>query len=919
MKELLKQERAVTLIALVLTIIVLLILVAVSIATLTGDNGILIKAQEAREITKKAEIDEQLRLAGLSAKIKKEGGGITIGEYLQELREEKVDFVEGDTEKYGDLYEIYKKVIIVEGKYIYGLNEKDGDVIFEEKGTENKIKPTVKSIEIVEKTETTIKVKVTTIRNDGGTLKYYIKEKEAIEYDLRQEQEGEEFTFENLDPDKTYSKIKVEAIASNGETAYLEIEIRNVPSLETEGAVTLSYRANGQAIGENTWTQGPVTVTVKVNSNIINTQGYTLETAQSTGIERTGEINWQETANQIFTTKGTIYARLIDKTNGSKGKEYTEAIDKIDTISPTIDMDATQKSITVTTNSISITASATDAESGIAKYSFSRDDGVNWEPTEGQAEAQYTFQNLEQNKVYHLKVKVIDKAGNETISEIITRATGSVPGNEVNIGFTYSKTNWTNENIDVTITNKTGNNTYKIEYSTFKHDGQDVWEEYTRPINMEQNGYIYARLKDNTGQVGGYATGNVLKIDKLPPNPFTPIATSTHNSITITASTTDQVATSQNGCSGGIQYRFQSGDGNWSDYQTNGNFTFNNLVAGTNYTITVEAKDLAGNTKTGTVTIKTKVAYIVTYNNNGGTGAPSSQTKLEGTDLTLSSKKPTRVGYAFLEWKDSTVANANTYYPGSLYTKDSNLNLYALWEKGTIYFSAGYSATVTSPQTEENTTNSWKSEITVSEESDISYTVTNSTDASWCAFYVFVDDKKVATSVDTGTYKVTVPANSNVRFEIHSTGSSSTQDRTLTGKIDAIIGKQSSTTYTKKISPIISSKGSIIYLCAPSESVYKYKSVSSSFIVPEDCDVRFSAKGSNTSGGNRQTYLRVDGVDVGNLTGSLTKDYRTCHIMKNSRASLRVDVGGDVNKTAEQYGEIESITGLWSGVSYPFK
>ncbi len=915
MKELLKQERAVTLIALVLTIIILMILVVVSIATLTGDNGILTKAQEAREATKKAEIDEQLRLAGLSAKIKKEGGDITIEEYLQELREEKVDFVEGDTEKYGDLYEIYKKVIIVEGKYIYGLNEKDGDVIFEEKGTENKIKPTVKSIEIIEKKETTIKVKVTTLRNVGGKLRYYIKEENVEEYDFIEEQEGEEYTFKNLDQNTTYSKIKVEAIAPNGETAYLEIEISNVPSLATEGAVTLSYRANGQAIGADTWTKGPVTVTVKVNSNI-NMQGYTLQTAQSTGIERTGEIDWKETANQIFTTKGTIYARLIDKTNGSKGKEYTKAIDKIDTTVPTIDMEATQKSVTVTTNSITITASATDAESGIAKYSFSRDDGTNWIPTEGQTEAQYTFQKLEQNKPYHLKIKVIDKAGNETISEIITKATDPVPGNEVNIGFTYSKTNWTNDNIGVTITNKTGNNTYKIE---FKHGGQEVWEEYTRPINMEHNGYIYARLKDSTGQVGGYATGNVLNIDKLPPNPFTPIATSTHNSINITASTTDQVATSQNGCSGGIQYRFQSGDGSWSDYQTNENFTFNNLVAGTNYTITVEAKDVAGNTTTGTVTIKTKATYMVTYNNNGGTGAPPSQTKIEGTHLTLSAKKPTRVGYAFLEWKDSTVANANTYYPGSLYTKDSNLNLYALWEKGTIYFSAGYSATVTSPQTEENTINSWKSEITVSEESDISYTVTNPTATSWCAFYVFVDDKKVATRVNTGTYKVTVPANSNVRFEIHSTGNSTTQGRTLTGKIDSIVGRQSGTTYTKKISPIITSNGANLYVYSPSETVYKSKSVSSSFIVPEDCDVRFSAKGSHTSGGNRQTYLRVDGVDVGNLTGSLTKDYRTCRIMKNSRVSLRVDVGGDVNKTAEQYGEIESITGLWSGVSYPFK
>ncbi len=512
-----KQEKGITLIALVLTIIILIILAAVSIATLTGDNGILTKAQEAREATKKAEIEEQLRLAGLSAKIKKEGGDITIEEYLQELREEKVDFVEGDTEKYGDLYEIYKKVIIVEGKYIYGLNEKDGDVIFEEKGTENKIKPTVKSIEIIEKKETTIKVKVTTLRNVGGKLRYYIKEENVEEYDFIEEQEGEEYTFKNLDQNKTYSKIKVEAIAPNGETAYLEKEISNVPSLAEEGAVTLSYRANGQAIGADTWTKGPVTVTVKVNSNI-NMQGYTLQTAQSTGIERTGEIDWKETANQIFTTKGTIYARLIDKTNGSKGKEYTKAIDKIDTTVPTIDMEATQKSVTVTTNSITITASATDAESGIAKYSFSRDDGANWIPTEGQTEAHYTFQNLEQNKPYRLKIKVTDYVGNEAISGRITETTGTVPNlQEGDFDFAmeaeaWGQEGWTNKDVTVTATPKIDITGYRLQSSK---DGKN-WDDDTSSQTFKENGTFYVRLWDGTNW-GASATANVDKIDKQPP------------------------------------------------------------------------------------------------------------------------------------------------------------------------------------------------------------------------------------------------------------------------------------------------------------------------------------------------------------------------------------------------------------------
>ncbi len=59
-KKILKGSKGITLIALVITIIVLLILAAVSIATLTGDNGILTKAQDASERTKESTAREQI-------------------------------------------------------------------------------------------------------------------------------------------------------------------------------------------------------------------------------------------------------------------------------------------------------------------------------------------------------------------------------------------------------------------------------------------------------------------------------------------------------------------------------------------------------------------------------------------------------------------------------------------------------------------------------------------------------------------------------------------------------------------------------------------------------------------------------------------------------------------------------------------
>lgn len=52
-------KRGITLIALVVTIIVLLILAGVTIATLTGDNGILTRAQEAKNKTEEAQKNEE--------------------------------------------------------------------------------------------------------------------------------------------------------------------------------------------------------------------------------------------------------------------------------------------------------------------------------------------------------------------------------------------------------------------------------------------------------------------------------------------------------------------------------------------------------------------------------------------------------------------------------------------------------------------------------------------------------------------------------------------------------------------------------------------------------------------------------------------------------------------------------------------
>ena len=73
-EEIKVKENGITLIALVITIIVLLILAAVSIATLTGENGILTRATEAKKNTGIGKEKEILQLAYTSAIINNEPG-----------------------------------------------------------------------------------------------------------------------------------------------------------------------------------------------------------------------------------------------------------------------------------------------------------------------------------------------------------------------------------------------------------------------------------------------------------------------------------------------------------------------------------------------------------------------------------------------------------------------------------------------------------------------------------------------------------------------------------------------------------------------------------------------------------------------------------------------------------------------------
>lgn len=154
---------------------------------------------------------------------------------------------------------------------------------------------------------------------------------------------------------------------------------------------------------------------------------------------------------------------------------------------------------------------------------------------------------------------------------------------------------------------------------------------------------------------------------------------------------------------------------NWTLQQINANFgatvagqtasssTVNGINVGTNGSQDIASKDvwvnkghgaqnvgvsgyinvwgfMAGSSSaSGSVAINGKPSHTVSYNANGGTGAPGNQTKWYGEQLFISSTRPTRKNYLFQGWATSPGGSVS-YQPGQQYAPDQNITLYAVWK-----------------------------------------------------------------------------------------------------------------------------------------------------------------------------------------------------------------------------------------------
>ena len=156
MKKRGKNDNGITLIALVITIIVLLILAGISIATLTGQNGVLNKAVTAKDENKKAEYKEIVQLIGNGIRPEKVLENLNTEEFMNRYQtaiEEEIE--KGETLKEATLRRKDEEsiVVVTKEKYVYLVTENKVEYLGKQTG-ENLPNLLEEDVEYVIKPET---------------------------------------------------------------------------------------------------------------------------------------------------------------------------------------------------------------------------------------------------------------------------------------------------------------------------------------------------------------------------------------------------------------------------------------------------------------------------------------------------------------------------------------------------------------------------------------------------------------------------------------------------------------------------------------------------------------------------------------------------------------------------------------------
>ena len=204
--------------------------------------------------------------------------------------------------------------------------------------------------------------------------------------------------------------------------------------------------------------------------------------------------------------------------------------------------------VTKTTSSISVEVETVNAEGATYTYYYKKNDETDWIKAEENKESTYTFNGLESNVIYNIRV-VVEKDGKTAKKEVST-VTGELPEGAVQ----FSPVTWESGQASTVITTtETG---YTLQYQV-GGIAEDNWTDATSGTtieNLQHGTTVYGRLFDGTN---GSKTASIDIEDKIAPNAPTIIISGTNgNNGYYKSNVTATITAGSDGQSGANQVRY---------------------------------------------------------------------------------------------------------------------------------------------------------------------------------------------------------------------------------------------------------------------------------------------------------------------------------------------------------------------------
>ena len=569
------KEKGITLVALVITIVLIIILATLAINFAFGDNGLIAKAQETKLKHEIETARETLTMILGDAFVEKEvnpkydPNGF-LDKFIQE-REPNVYLKEEEIGLDGHIFGLDRSVPEL-GKY-----------------TGEQKAPRIKEIKVIEETTNSAIIEVITANATGAEYTYSYKKVSEGEESWKEvdKSKNNTCTIGGLEQGEIYN-VKVVVTTKEGSIEGItNVYLGEIPT----GTITFTPV---EWVGDGT---------ANTTINTSETK-YILQYQIVVGEGQIIDTNWQ-TATSGQTIEGlhhneTVYGRLFDGTNESK--DYGSVTIK-DEEKPVV----TVTPGTITTNSVTVSASATDNESGMIgqpTYTYSikqstqgNENYIVPENAKGITANTYTFTGLTQGTSYDVKVEVNrDAAGNIGIgvqTNQITKTVGGADGGLTQGNIIASSPTWSNGQASIILTTNTG---LQIQYQVGSTTGKwTTIQSGGQVTGLTHNSTVYARLWD--GNNAGSEASVTIKDTVNPEVSVTP-GTVTENTIEVNVTASD----GETGLANTYQYYLND---ELQETSTQNSHVYKGLSPETSYNLKVVVSDNANNHNYANISIST--------------------------------------------------------------------------------------------------------------------------------------------------------------------------------------------------------------------------------------------------------------------------------------------------------------------------